>query len=175
MLRFCHRCGTGLIDRQIEGRERRYCPDCEKPVYRNPKPAAGVLVVQNDSVLLVERTNPPAVGHWSVPAGYLEVDEPPERAAVRELAEETNVHIDAVDLTLLGTRFVEVENRADPVLVVVYTAPASATTGEPKAGSDAADARFWRREDFTEIPLEPNYRSVFERAINTQGRGGSPS
>lgn len=164
---FCPTCGTSLRDRRIEGRERRYCPNCERPIYRNPKPAAGVLVVREESILLVERTNPPAVGHWSVPAGYLEVDEPPEVAAARELREETNVRVDPTALTLLETTFVEVEHRSAPVLVLVYTAPASATDGAPVAGSDAADAQFWRRAELGDIPLEPGYRDVFERAIET--------
>lgn len=173
---YCPTCGSELTDREIEGRSRRFCPACQRPVYRNPKPAAGVVVVRDDGVLLVERTEPPAVGHWSLPAGYLEVDEPARRGAVRELREETGLGVDADDLTLTATRFVEPDER-EPILVVVYTAPASATTGEPQAGSDAGAARFWSRGDLDTIPIEPGYRALFERAIDEggQGRGGSPS
>ena len=96
--RFCPACGTGLTDRRVEGRDRRFCPACERPVYRNPKPCAGVLVVDGGRLLLVERTEPPAVGAWSVPAGYLEADEPPRAAAARELREETGFDPDGVSL-----------------------------------------------------------------------------
>lgn len=171
---FCPTCGTELTDREVEGRSRRFCPVCERPVYRNPKPAAGVVVVRDDAVLLIERTNPPAVGHWSLPAGFMEVDEPPREAAARELHEETGLRVDPSALSLATTQFVEPEAR-EPILVVVYTVPASATEGEPQAGSDAAAARFWACADLASIPIEPGYRPVFERAIDAQGVGGSPS
>ena len=89
---YCPDCGTALEGRRIEGRERRYCDRCERPVYRNPKPCSGVLVVDGqDRTLLVKRTEPPAAGSWSVPAGYLEADEPAPAAAIRELGEETGL------------------------------------------------------------------------------------
>jgi len=81
-----------LTDKQVEDRTRRYCQQYEQPIYRNPKPCAGVLVVdERECVLLVKRTEPPAPGTWSIPAGYLEADEPPRQAAVRELYVEANV------------------------------------------------------------------------------------
>ena len=90
-----------LIDKQVEERTRRYCQQCEQPIYQNPKPCAGVLVVdERECVLLVKRTEPPAPGAWSIPAGYLEADEPPRQAAVRELYEETNVAVSKGDITL---------------------------------------------------------------------------
>lgn len=54
-LNYCPSCGSALETRQIENRDRRYCPTCSKPIYRNPKPYAGVLVVDAAIVLLVER------------------------------------------------------------------------------------------------------------------------
>lgn len=132
---YCVDCGTALDSRRIEGRERAYCPACGRPRYRNPKPCAGVFVVDGPAVLLVRRTAPPGVGTWSLPAGYLEHDEPAPEAAVRELREETGVGAAPADLSLLTTRHVTHPERP-PALVVAYTVPAAATTGEPVAGSD---------------------------------------
>jgi len=42
---YCPACGTALEDCVIQGRERRYCESCAQPVYQNPKPCGGVLVV----------------------------------------------------------------------------------------------------------------------------------
>ncbi|MEF8976034.1 MAG: NUDIX hydrolase [Halapricum sp.] len=164
---YCPTCGTELTEREIEGRTRRFCPSCERPIYRNPKPAAGVVVFRDDAVLLVERTNPPAIGHWSLPAGYLEVDEPPRQAAVRELREETGLRVGPTALSLVATQFVEPEAR-ESVLVIVYAAPASMTEGEVRAGSDAAAAQFWERSAFSSIPIEPGYESVFKRVLTSQ-------
>jgi NADH pyrophosphatase NudC (nudix superfamily) len=62
-LTYCPMCGSELVDKQIESRIRRYCQHCEQPIYRNPKPCAGVLAVdERERVLLVKRTEPPAPG-----------------------------------------------------------------------------------------------------------------
>lgn len=165
-LEFCPRCGTELGRRSIDGRERRFCERCDRPVYRNPKPCAGVLVVDGTEVLLVERTRPPAVGSWSVPAGYLEADEPPRAAAVRELAEETSVTVSPDALSLFDTAFVE-HPEGSYVLVLVYVVARAETSGDPVAGTDAGAARFWRPERLVDSgqQIEPGYRSMFEAAI----------
>ena len=170
---FCPDCGTRLDTRVVESRTRPWCSNCRRPVYRNPKPCAGVVVVDGSSVLLVERTRPPAVGSWSLPAGFLEVDEPPGRAAVRELREETAVTADPEDLTLFDTTFVGHPD-GDHVLVLIYVVERGATSGHPEPGSDAGAARFWRLDTLLEAgeSLEPGYRRVFERAIASAG--GTP-
>lgn len=168
--RYCRTCGRRLDRRRIEGRIRAFCPNCTEPRYRNPKPAAGVLVVDTDAVLLVERTVPPAVGSWSVPAGFLEADERPETAAVRELAEETTIQVDEEKLSLLETNFVTHPDRTS-VLVIVYVVPRSDAIGTPEPGSDAAAARFWSLPelDRSDETVEPGYRELLATAIERHG------
>ena len=166
---YCPQCGAGVTTRHAEGRERRYCPDCERLFYRNPKPCAGVFVVEGPQVLFVQRTEPPGVGTWSLPAGYLEGDEPPRRAAVRELAEETGVETTYETIGLIDTVFVEHPDGRH-ILVVVYAVERAETTGNPIAGSDADAARFWtleelRQEDET---IEPGYEPIIQRITREQ-------
>ena len=178
---YCPHCGTVLEKKRIEGRSRRFCPDCEWVVYRNPDPAAGVLVVRNDppSVLLVKRSSPPATGAWSLPAGYLEWDEPAPKAAVRELREETSLSVAPEAVSLLATRL-RPGAHGGFTHVVIYVANADAVAGTPTAGSDAAAVRYFEPDELDVATLEPDYRSVFEDAITTagmpddQGSGGAP-
>lgn len=154
-----------LIDKQVENRKRRYCQQCENPIYRNSKPCAGVFVVDEGEILLVKRTQPPGVGTWSVPAGFLEYDEPPATGAVRELEEETSVTASEDDLELFDTAFVTAGEREN-VLVIIYRVERSATIGEPEPGSDAGDAQFLEMEAFEseDKQIEPGYEEIIRRA-----------
>jgi len=69
---------------------------------------AGVIVVDGDSVLLVQEPDFfTGVPHWSFPSGGIEDGESPEVAAVRELAEEAGCIIDVAALRLIATTAVE--------------------------------------------------------------------
>lgn len=165
-IQYCPLCGEEVNYRRIDGRIRPVCQSCERTHYRNPKPCAGVLVSDGERVLLVKRTEPPDVGAWSVPAGYLERDESPRAAAARELSEETGLRVSQNALTLHDTVFVQ-HPSGQHVLVLVYRVTASATDGDVVAGSDAAAARYWRLShiETTDEQIETGYKPVIEAAV----------
>ena len=146
---FCPTCGSELASRHVDGRRRPYCEACERVVWRNPVPTAGVVVVERDDepdgrprVLLVRRANEPDAGEWGIPAGFLEHDERADEAAARELREETDLRVepDALDLLSVDS-FHHPSGRR--LVTVAYVVARERTRGEPVAGSDAVDARFW--------------------------------
>ena len=108
---------------------------------QRPTPCAGVVVIKGDQVLLVKRAKPPRQDDWSLPGGRIEWGEKASDAALRELMEETGVKaeiaglIDVVDFLAEGRHFVLVD-------FVAYW-----REGEPVAGDDAAEARFWPLEE----------------------------
>lgn len=152
--RYCDQCGTELGERRVESRDRKWCPNCERYVFRNAVPCAGVAVVDGDRVLLVQRSVPPGAGEWATPGGHLEVDEEPRVAAARELREETGLRADPADLLLLEATQLEPSGEKH-VVSVGYAVDASATTGDPAAGSDAAAVEWVARDAVTERPHRP--------------------
>lgn len=169
---FCPKCGKALTIKKVEDRDRYFCSRCDNVIYQNPKPIAGVVVIERDELLLVKRKEPPARGSWSLPAGFLEVDESPEIAAARELEEETGLRVTPDALILSDTKFKQSEER-DNILVIIYQVSRSYTTGEPRAGSDALNARFWNIGELAESrseDIEPGYKAIFEEMLSTLSR-----
>jgi len=113
---FCLKCGTRMAWKQIEDRPREVCPACGYVHFRQVKLAAAALIENSGELLLLQRAADPWKGDWNLPAGYVEVDEPPEKAAAREAREETGLHVVAVDL--VGDYFYSDDPRGNGLLLV---------------------------------------------------------
>ncbi len=138
--RFCPRCATPLEKLDDHGRARPVCPLCGWVHYRNPVPAAGVILAAGDRVLLVRRKYEPRAGAWCLPAGFMEYGETPEHCAVRELKEESG--LDARLTGLFGVYAGMDDPRARAVLIL-YTA--ERTGGRLRPGDDALEAEYFAR------------------------------
>lgn len=68
--------------------ERAVCEHCEFVDYQNPKVVVGSVVRHQGKILLCRRAIEPRSGYWTVPAGYLELNESAEAGACREAMEE---------------------------------------------------------------------------------------
>ena len=67
---------------------RQQCTHCGFVDYQNPKIVVGSVASWNEKILICRRAIEPRKGFWTIPAGYLELNETPEMGAVREAREE---------------------------------------------------------------------------------------
>jgi len=136
--KFCPRCGGPMAPRQLDGRVRALCERCGHVAYRNPVPAAGVILIESGEVLLVRRRLDPRRGMWTLPAGFVEYDEHVSECAVRETREETNLD---VELIRLFGAYMAMDDPRVRVVLLLYLA--SRVGGQLRPGDDADDARFF--------------------------------
>lgn len=162
---FCPQCGEPLSTRDVEGRERQFCPDCERVVWRNPVPTAGVAVVSDEGVLLTERAVDPGRGEWAVPGGHLEVDESPREGAARELREEVGVRVDPADLTVLDTFGAE-QSDGKRIVSIGFAVRRERADGDPYAGPEVAAVEWFTPESFGErdATFHPPHGERFRKA-----------
>jgi 8-oxo-dGTP diphosphatase len=144
-MRFCPRCATPLEKRDDHGTLRPTCPNCGYVHYRNPVPAAGVILSEGAKVLMVRRKFAPRAGAWCLPAGFMEAGETPEHTAVREMREETGLEVTLTGLFGVYAGFDDPRVRA---ILILYTA--ERTGGRLTPGDDAIAARFY---PLSKLPL----------------------
>ncbi len=105
-------------------------------------------------VLLVQRANSPFKGMWAIPGGFIEMDEPLETSAARELEEETG--ITGVELQQFHT-YGDVDR--DPrhrTITVAYTGMLNDEGMNAKANDDAADCRWFDIELIPQLGFDHN-------------------
>jgi ADP-ribose pyrophosphatase YjhB (NUDIX family) len=77
-----------------DNRERMICAECGYILYDNPKIVVGSVTRWHDRILLCRRSINPRHGFWTLPAGYLELNESTSAGAEREAWEEARARIE---------------------------------------------------------------------------------
>jgi len=85
--KFCPQCATELVAAEVDGRSRTKCPACDFVFWDNPIPVVAAVVEHAGKVILTRSKGWPE--RWlGIVAGFLEKDETPEEAVLREVKEE---------------------------------------------------------------------------------------
>ena len=96
-IKHCRECGAAVVHRLPDDgdtRERAVCPACGTVHYENPLNVVGTVPVLGDRVLLCLRNIEPRRGKWTLPAGFMELDETTAQGAARETDEEAGAQIE---------------------------------------------------------------------------------
>jgi 8-oxo-dGTP diphosphatase len=146
----CPYCGNTLTEKTTEGILRLFCGNCVQIIYENPLPAACLVTVDaKDQLLLVKRNVDPKKGFWCLPGGFMELNETPEEAALRELHEETGL-FGKIDM-LLG---VTTNPSATYGSVLMTGFLVKIFEGIPVAGDDAEEIGWFDYKNLPEIAFD---------------------
>lgn len=137
-----------------DNRVRHVCDACHTIHYVNPKIIAGCLPEYDGRILLCRRAIQPRLGLWTLPAGFMEMEETTVEAAVRETWEEARA---AVEIESLFSLF------SIPHISQVYVMfRARLARGEYGPGPESLEVALFRDE---EIPWTELAFSVVHRTL----------
>ncbi|MBU1010353.1 MAG: NUDIX hydrolase [Bacteroidetes bacterium] len=137
--------------------------------YPYPRPALtvdAVIVAWHAGrvlLLLVRRKHPPFEGHWAIPGGFVQMDEPLEQAAARELAEETG--LSGIALKQFYTYGDPMRDPRHRTVTVVYVGRINEEPPLPDAGDDAAEAAWFDMHQLPELAFD--HRGIIGDVINS--------
>ncbi|MCF8206187.1 MAG: NUDIX hydrolase [Methylotenera sp.] len=142
--KFCPACATPLdwITQAEDGgdKARLRCPACDFTHWNNPTPvlAAVIECVDQDGRVLLARNAAWPGRFFGLITGFMEAGETPEEGICREIAEETSLSVDAVQL--LGVWDFQRMNQ----IIIAYHAQAR---GEIRLSPELAEYKLLAPED----------------------------
>lgn len=144
-MKFCPNCAAQISVREIDGKSRPACPQCNFVAWGNPTPVVAVLVQLGDDYVLA-RNNAWPPGIFSMITGFVEGGETPEQTLTREVEEE-------LDLQVIGSRFLG--HFLMPAMNQLIIAFVATCRGTPKCSSELAEVRHLGASDLRDFDFGP--------------------
>lgn len=135
----------------------------------HPLIGVGSIIIEGDRVVLVKRAHPPIQGQWSIPGGVLEVGEMLREAAIREAREETGLVVEPGELLGVFDRILRDPDHRVQYHYVLIDFLCRKVGGELVAASDAAEVRFFMREELPTLHLAEDTFDVIQKGFAKLG------
>jgi NADH pyrophosphatase NudC (nudix superfamily) len=136
---YCPVCAGVLSENDIEGRMRLICNSngCGFTFWNNPTPVVAIVVEMEQGIVIAHNARWP-LDNYSVITGFLESNESPESAAIRELKEE-------LGLTAKSVRFIG--NFSFPLMNQIVLAYHIHAEGTVQLNEELDDWKFVRKNE----------------------------
>jgi len=130
-----------------------------------PIVAVGAVILDGESVLLIQRGHEPLKGEWSLPGGTVEVGETLAEALVREVLEETGLQVVVGPLVEVLDRVHRGQDGRVEYHFVLLDYRCRVVSGTLAHGSDACDARWATTVDLPRYGLSDSALRVVGKAL----------
>lgn len=143
-----------------------YWHDPDAPEPNSLVPACGVLAIDDDGRLLLQRRRD--TGQWALPMGKMELGERPSECAARETEEETGIVVEITGLLGVYSDPGHIVEYGDGEIrqeyeVILLARPVS---GVPTVNDEASDVRWVAPDDLGSLDIHPTQwrqlRSYFD-------------
>ena len=165
-INFCPNCGNSVVAEVPPGDNlpRYVCRSCSTIHYENPRVVVGCIPEHSGSILLCKRSIHPRLGYWTVPAGFMELEETLAEAAMRETWEEARAKV------TLGPILAIVDVTHARQVHIFFRAKLPAA--EFEAGHETSEVRLF---SFAELPWDeisfPSVKIALEHLLKSQADG----
>lgn len=135
---------------------------------RSPALTVDGILIEHQSILLIQRKYSPFQGSWALPGGFVEYGEKTEDAILREVFEETKMKVNI--RSLIG---VYSDPHRDPrghTVTVVYLV--DRIYGEPHASDDASNVKFFKINQLPALAFD--HKEIIKDAIQRINHGVLP-
>jgi 8-oxo-dGTP diphosphatase len=119
----------------------------------SPRVGVGAVVLREGQVLLVRRGTAPSQGLWAIPGGVLELGETLQKAAEREILEETGIIIRAGEPVFICDACHRDDDGRVRYHYVIVDLAADYVSGEVQGADDAMEARWVSSTELCELPV----------------------
>jgi 8-oxo-dGTP diphosphatase len=133
-----------------------------------PIVGVGVVAWRDGRLLLIRRGKPPRLGQWSLPGGAQLLGETIEAAARREVAEETGLALERLELLTVVDLIERDDAGGVPYHYTLVDLVALAAPGETRAGDDATAVGWFTADEAADLGLWPETVRIIRLAAERQ-------
>ena len=131
----------------------------------HPQVGVGIVLLNEDQVLLIKRGQEPAIGKWTVPGGLVKIGETIHEAAKRELMEECGIAAALRDIIDVFEFIERDRNNEIKYHYIVVEVLASYEGGQVNASSDAVDAKWCRLSEIDDAACTSETKNLVRKAF----------